>query len=112
MTWSCDPDYCAEKREYVPDDAARPPALLAAPVTVTFVAIDDQPYGFRTVSVTAYSPGWRKITDGFTIVVQASPPKSQCQEVGVPVEASVNRTKSGAGPDVRLSVKFAAGTRG
>ncbi|KAF5046827.1 hypothetical protein DSECCO2_466700 [anaerobic digester metagenome] len=58
----------------------RPPAVRvvpAAPVTVTLVLIEDQPYGLRTVSVTAYSPGWRKTTDGLCIVVQASPPKSQ-----------------------------------
>ena len=61
-------------------------------MTVTLVLIDDQPYAFRTVSVTAYSPGWRKTTDGLFIVVQASPPKSQRQLVGAPVDISVNRT--------------------
>lgn len=62
------------------------------PVTTKSFVIEEVPNLFDTVSVTGYVPGWRKMTAGLLVLVQASPPKSQRHDVGEPDEVSVSRT--------------------
>ena len=50
--------------------------------------------------------------DGFSVVALLPSPKSHDQEVGAPIEPSVNPTVSGAGPDVGPSVNEACGVVG
>jgi hypothetical protein len=54
-------------------------------------------------------PGLKKVVDGFRNVDVAPFPKSQNQEVGLPVDRSWKFTTSGEHPEVMAAVKFALG---
>ena len=66
------------------------------------------PFAFRTTRVTVYCPGL-KYTCGFWTFDNCPLPKSQFQNFGSPVEASLNSISNVAQPVVTLEVKSAPG---
>src|SRR5439155_26495138 len=67
------------------------------------------PEAFVTLSETLYVPAAAYVKGGLWTVESTVPSfwKSQAHAVGVPVEASVNWTARGAGPEVGAPVKSA-----
>ena len=68
-----------------------------------------EPFVFVAVRLTVYVPAVTYVCVGFWAVDIFPSPKFHDHEVGLPVEVSVNVTKSGFDPDVGVPVNFATG---
>jgi len=58
------------------------------------------PSSLRTTNVTVYVPGLSNVTPGFCTLESVPLPKSQFQNLGLPVVRSLKYTPKGAQPDV------------
>src|SRR5687767_2660409 len=98
----------------VADDAAvTEPLPAGGAVTVTVpVAVVPAPAAFDATSRTVNSPAEVNVWAGFRSVDVAPSPKSHAQDVGLPVEVSVNATSNGAWPEVTEEVNDDVGTAG
>jgi hypothetical protein len=86
---------------------------IAEPVVVKVFVMLDAPYAFQAVRVTTYVhlPGMLTRTMRFCAVEKTPLENSQRQDVGFPVDVSVNRTTQGTFVLVMPIEKFATGAR-
>src|SRR3712207_1720909 len=87
--------------------AAVPPG--AASTVIVAVAAAPVPAAFEGTIRTGYCPGAEEVCAGVRSVEGVPSPNSQAQEVGLPVEVSVNATSTGATPEVADGVNEETG---